>query len=271
MPLPPGTILQLMYLEQRLQNQQPGRFIEIGPGRGDITACLLSRGWEGTSVDLEPTTVAALELRFAQEVADGRFQALCGNFLEQNDLHADLVVSCMVMEHFDDDGVDRFWRKAAEILPEDGLMVTFVPASQAHWGIEDEIAGHYRRYDRTQVLKLAERNEYHVIHTASLTWPLSNWLLPLSNFLVRREEARNLDLSMDQRTRLSGKREVTLKTRFPDIFGLILNRVTMYPFYLLQLLGLAKDNALVLYFEARPAATIGRRAHGPEQTTVSPV
>ena len=92
-----------------------------------------------------------------------------------------------------------------------------------------------------------------------------------SNFLVRRKEARNLDLSMDQRTRLSRKREVAMKTRFPNIFGLILNRMTMYPFYLLQLLGLANDNALVLYFEARPAASLGQQAHGPEQTIASPV
>lgn len=30
--LPPGTILQLMYIEARLKRISPGRFIEVGGG-----------------------------------------------------------------------------------------------------------------------------------------------------------------------------------------------------------------------------------------------
>ena len=45
--LPPGTILQLMYLRERLENIKPGRFIEIGPGSGEISGLLLDLGWTG--------------------------------------------------------------------------------------------------------------------------------------------------------------------------------------------------------------------------------
>ena len=48
--LPPGTILQLMYLRERLRNIKPGRFIEIGPGSGEITRLLLELGWAGASM-----------------------------------------------------------------------------------------------------------------------------------------------------------------------------------------------------------------------------
>jgi len=41
--LPPGTILQLMYLKERLVNIKPGRFVEIGPGSGEISGLLLLR------------------------------------------------------------------------------------------------------------------------------------------------------------------------------------------------------------------------------------
>jgi len=34
--LPPGTILQLMYLRERIQRLPVGRFVEIGPGGGEI-------------------------------------------------------------------------------------------------------------------------------------------------------------------------------------------------------------------------------------------
>ncbi len=45
--LPPGTILQLMYLRERLRDINPGRFIEIGPGSGEVTSVLLELGWGG--------------------------------------------------------------------------------------------------------------------------------------------------------------------------------------------------------------------------------
>lgn len=67
-------------------------------------------------------------------------------------------------------------------------------------------------------------------------------------------EARHLDLSMEERTKLSGQREVSLKTTFPDIFSLVLNRFTLYPFYLLQKWSLQSKRALMLYFEAKPDA-----------------
>jgi 16S rRNA A1518/A1519 N6-dimethyltransferase RsmA/KsgA/DIM1 with predicted DNA glycosylase/AP lyase activity len=49
--LPPGTLLQLMYVQERIRLVAPGRFIEIGPGGGEITKLLLDHGWSGYSYD----------------------------------------------------------------------------------------------------------------------------------------------------------------------------------------------------------------------------
>jgi 16S rRNA A1518/A1519 N6-dimethyltransferase RsmA/KsgA/DIM1 with predicted DNA glycosylase/AP lyase activity len=65
-----------MYLRERLAHLPPGRFIEIGPGAGNISALLLSMGWGGVAYDLEPSTVAALEQRFAPEIRAGRYRAV---------------------------------------------------------------------------------------------------------------------------------------------------------------------------------------------------
>ena len=48
--LPPGTILQLIYLRERLENIKSGRFLEIGPGSGEICGLLLELGWRGEAV-----------------------------------------------------------------------------------------------------------------------------------------------------------------------------------------------------------------------------
>lgn len=257
--LPPGTLLQLMYLEERLRQLPPGRFVEVGPGSGEITRVLLERGWQGRSYDLEGRTITALRERFGEQIAERRFDALNEDFLAAQPGPADqvdLVISCMVMEHMDDDAESRFMRVAGRVLKPSGLMIGLVPGSPAHWGIEDDIAGHCRRYTQASVRTLALANRWSLMHIAGLTFPLSNALLPVSNFLVRRSESAKLGMSALERTKESGRRTVKFKTHFPSMLGLVLNRVTMTPVHLVQKLFSRSEKALVIYFEAKPSAEI---------------
>lgn len=254
--LPPGTLLQLMYLGERIKTMRPGRFIEIGPGAGHITALLLEFGWTGVAYDLEPSTVNAVTARFREEIETGRLRAENANWLSINSAEpADLVISCMVLEHFDDDGERAFVDAAKRNLTPAGVMITIVPGSPRHWGIEDEIAGHFRRYTDASARTLFGSAGWRVRHTAGLTFPISNLLFPLSNFLVSRAEARKLSLSMVERTKQSGIRNVPMKTTFPSIFGLLLNKVSMYPLHLIQKACRHSDRAMVLYIEATPVAS----------------
>ena len=128
-------------------------------------------------------------------------------------------------------------------------MIGMVPASPDHWGIEDDIAGHLRRYTRASVAALAASKGWSLRHIAGLTFPTSNLLLPLSNFLVNRSERSKLSLSALERTKQSGKRNVKFKTHFPPILGLFLNEFTMLPLHLIQKAFGKSERALVLYFE----------------------
>jgi SAM-dependent methyltransferase len=250
--LPPGTLLQLMYLRERLQRRAPGRFIEIGPGSGEITRLLLELGWQGTSFELDADTVAVLRARFAEEIGARRLTIVNDDFMaDAARTSADLVISCMVMEHLDDALQAAFLARAAASLVPDGIMIGLVPGSPRHWGIEDDIAGHIRRYSRHSVQELVALHEWRLMHLAGLTFPVSNLLLPLSNYLVQRGEAGKLALSALERTKLSGRRNVRFKTEFPSPLALLLNEVTMYPLHLLQKACASAENALVLYFEAQ--------------------
>lgn len=255
--LPPGTLLQLMYLADRLRQLPPGRFIEIGPGSGEITQLLLDRGWQGRSYDLESRTVSKLSMRFDRQIHEQRFAAINQDFLSSDSdeierQKADLVISCMVMEHLDDSAESRFMRVASQALKPSGLMIGLVPGSPAHWGIEDDIAGHCRRYTQSSVQQLASSNRWKLMHIAGLTYPLSNMLLPVSNFLVRRSESAKLAMSALERTKESGRRNVKFKTTFPVVLAMVLNRVTMLPLHQLQKVFSRSERALVIYFEAKP-------------------
>ncbi len=251
--LPPGTLLQLMYLRERLHRIPPGRFIEIGPGSGEITKLLLSTGWSGKSYDLEKKTISSLKERFAKEIGDNRFSPVNEDYLSASECEkVDLVISCMVMEHLEDSQQLAFMRKSADCLKAGGIMIGLVPASPLHWGIEDDIAGHFRRYTKSSLKKVTDTNNWKLLHLAGLTVPISNLLLPLSNFLVNRGEWSKLALSPLERTKQSGRRQVKFKTYFPPVLGLLLNEVTLYPMHLVQKLFTQSESALVLYFEAQP-------------------
>lgn len=131
-----------MYLGERLRRIPPGRFIEIGPGSGEITRLLLDCGWSGCSFDLDAQTTVALRNRFAKEIVEHRYVPINGDFLSSGpaDAKADLVISCMVMEHLEEDAQIAYLRTSAECLKNSGVMIGLVPSSPAHWGIEDDIA-----------------------------------------------------------------------------------------------------------------------------------
>lgn len=253
--LPPGTLLQLMYLRDRLRHVNPGRFVEIGPGSGEITRLLLEQGWVGQSYDLEAVTIERIQKRFAAEIKEGKFRADKADYLSQllQPNSADLVISCMVMEHLDNASECSFLHQSAKVLKSDGLMIGLVPASPADWGIEDDIAGHYRRYTRDEIRSLMNSTGWTMDHLAGLTFPVSNFLLPVSNFLVNRSEKSKLDLTSIERTKQSGRRNVKFKTHFPSLLGIILNRRVLWPLHVLQQLFDDSERALVIYFESRPA------------------
>lgn len=257
--LPPGTILQLEYLRDRLKRLSPGYFIEIGPGGGEITNLLLAFGWRGCSYDLEPRTVEKLQDRFSSAILEGRYQPINADYLAlpESGQRADLIISCMVMEHLNGQLEMRFMQRSRQLLSKRGLLVGLVPGRPEAWGIEDDIAGHHRRYTVEALYTLAGKTGWTIRHISGLTFPVSNLLLPISNFLVRRAEAGKLELSDLEKTKASGIRTVWFKTRFPPILALFLNRHTMLPLHWLQKFFGRSRRALVIYFEAVPS-TVGR-------------
>ena len=252
--LPPGTLLQLMFLQERLNMLSPGRFIEIGPGSGEITNLLLENGWRGTSFDLETATIDTLKIRFKAQIERGDFSVRNDDFItaEPGETKVDLVISCMVMEHLDSEDELKYMQQAAKCLAAGGKMIGLVPASPNHWGIEDDIAGHFRRYTRQAILDLMQRANWQHQYTAGLTFPVSNILLPVSNYLVQRAENSKLELSKLERTKLSGKRNVKFKTHFPSLLGVLLNKVTLLPLHWIQKAFNHSKSTLVLYFEVSP-------------------
>jgi cyclopropane fatty-acyl-phospholipid synthase-like methyltransferase len=183
--LAPGNILQLMHLKRRLQGFSGKRFVEVGAGNGHISNYLLELGMRGRGLDLNESACHNNRTLNQGYIDEERYTVEHTDFMDAR-FEADVIISSMVIEHLDQAGVDRYFEKCRDSLQPGGLVITFVPGDPGHWGIEDEIAGHQKRYTFRCFDDIARRHQLELRHQAGLTYPLSNWLFPLSNYLVRR-------------------------------------------------------------------------------------
>ena len=150
------------------------------------------------------------------------------------------------------DDLKKFLNKSCSLLKNQGRIIILVPACMKYWGIEDETAGHYRRFEFQDFVNISKDYNLKIIDLVGLTYPLSNVFIKLSNYLIKKSESWKKDLSKDEQTALSssgGAKRVMYKTNFPYWFKYIINDVTMYPFYMLQRIFKNNKNSLVIYCE----------------------
>lgn len=248
----PGSILQKMYLKERLNSFifQDRSFIEIGTGGGALSNLLLESGYTGIGFDLNTDACFKNKILNDNYIRNGKYKVLNENFLCQNlNEKVDLIISSMVTEHFEERQLDKYFEKCKELIHPTGRIITLVPAGMRFWGIEDEIAGHIRRYEFEDIISIADKLSFKIDHCVGLTFPISNILFPISNFVVKRNERKKLSLDLKERTILSGDRNVFLKTRFPKGLRLLLNENVLYPFHIFQKMFKNSRKSMVIYFE----------------------
>jgi len=249
--LPPGTILQLMYLRERIKSFSPNkRFLDIGSGNGMLTSLLLSCGMTGVAIDLNQSACENNRIKNKKAIIDSKLNVIHQDLLQfPDDEKFDVICASMVIEHLPENILTTFIEKCKSLLKPQGKIIFLVPGSMKYWGIEDEIAGHVLRYESKDIQSLANRFNLQLVHEVGLTYPISNWLFWLSNRIIKKNESEKLNLSELERTIYTGNRNVSYKTTFPRAFNIILNSVSLFPLYLLQKVFLKSPNCMIKYME----------------------
>lgn len=255
---PPGTILQHMFFLNRMLRilRSPGggggslRFLEVGPGSGDLTALLMHLGCQGVLYEIDVESCDRLNYRFRGAIERGQLEIRNDDFLNAKPECVDLVLSSMVLEHLDTDGESAFLTNAAvALIGGRGHFMALVPACSSLWGIEDEVAGHYRRYEREDLYALSKRLDLQKTYVTGLTYPLSNFFLKTGNRKIEQSEGGLLRKPATERTKASGRRNVPGKTHFPAWVSIFLIPFALIPLYALQRLFGKNPKSPVLYIE----------------------
>lgn len=72
----------------------------------------------------------------------------------------DIIVMLDVLEHIKDDR--GFLEKIKKNLKDESLFCVTVPANKYLWSYHDDVHGHYRRYNKMQLMKLFEKEGYKI-------------------------------------------------------------------------------------------------------------
>lgn len=249
--LAPGTILQFIFVRNRLKKlfDKKSKFIEVGSGNGHLSNLLLRNGYNGFGVDLNESACENNKELNREFIQANQYSVYNGDFNNQANENFDFLISSMVIEHIPDEALKTFLSNAKRIIKPKGKLIFLVPSNMDAWGIEDDIAGHVKRYTFSDIDKLAMENGLIVDFKCGLNYPVSNWLLKLSNRIVNKNESHLKSKSELEKTVYTGNRNVKYKTVFPSYLNIILNEIVLLPFHALQSLNLNNQKSLVMYFE----------------------
>lgn len=232
-PLTPHAWLRYD-LVKRTMPTGVGSVLEIGCGGGAFGARLAQRY---AYLGIEPDEASyAVAKRRIDAAGAGKVHNIASGAL--GDETFDLVCAFEVLEHIEDDtGAVKDW---ASRVRAGGWLMLSVPADQDQYGPWDELVGHYRRYNPSELTRLLTNCGLTSVAVHRYNYPLGLLLGAVRNELGRRRLA-GASHSVHERTAASG-RTVQLSGGNPT--GLV-SRWGTAPFCLLQRLFPDKGSGLV--------------------------
>jgi SAM-dependent methyltransferase len=224
----PRYLMRLSLIEQllmRLPKNIPS-FLEIGPGMGDLSLHLGRRfpKANGILLDFSGDCIDLLSRRTAD---NPRLRLITGDFMTMalEGCH-DLIIACEVFEHIADDR--KAFQIVSDLLCPDGYFIFSAPAFMRKWQHVDEYAGHYRRYERAELIEKFSASGFRIDAMWCYGFPITQILYPLRQ-LYYGVSRQGQGLSKEDATKRSGiERPLVGKTRARLLAHLL------RPFYFLQ-------------------------------------
>lgn len=187
------------------------RILDVGCGNGTLLKLLRARFKDAELHGVEPSAEAC---RLApSDIASAIVCTGIVEFARTEQLNSfDLVVCSEVLEHVDDPAI--VLDVAAELLKPEGLAVFTVPAGMKYWSIQDQAAGHLRRFEIEEFRRLLVDCGLQIKDLYTWGGPISS----LYNRLVSSVGPRSAASAAQAQSVRALARIATLAMRFDDLF-----------------------------------------------------
>lgn len=148
--VPTPTFLYRNYLYHKIAESLPKQsfFLDIGAGNGFFLKSLTKLGFYGESIDISKNAVyfAQQELKDNKNVIVKQADIFKYHPLKKYD-----VIFCLEMlEHVKNDSLAI--KNMFRLLKPGGKLIISSPAHMSKWSEIDTIKGHYRRYERQEII-----------------------------------------------------------------------------------------------------------------------
>jgi len=138
-----------------------GNVLDIGCGCGHITLEALRKGHKVTAMDISPDFLELAKSMCLKKGYEADFHLMDVKDIKRFSRDSfDNIICLDVLEHIDKD--EEVLRSINHVLKDDGRLLLLVPAIKSMYGINDQDLGHFRRYDKKDLVKKLEKNGFSI-------------------------------------------------------------------------------------------------------------
>jgi SAM-dependent methyltransferase len=240
----PRYLLRCWVVKRFVRAIEPNSFIEIGAASGHIAKWMSDRGMTGTAVEISPDALELMRERLKDSPNIKIFDRDSKHLTQQ----ADMLLSMEVLEHIEDD--DAALKNWFDLISPGGSLILSVPAHQNKFSAEDEMVGHFRRYEKAELVDQLHRIGFTDARVYSYGFPLSGLLKWGRTYFAKRK------LTSDRRSRQERTEASGVERKRWTGFRLFLNDYCFLPFHLVQMMFLRFDCSDGFIAVAKKPATI---------------
>lgn len=169
----PRYVLRRDRIMAALAGHAPGRVLEVGCGAGALLRELADLGHKCIGLEAAP---AAASVARTMTNGTGATQIVSEPAPDWKESF-DTLLAFEVLEHIEQD--EQALREWLTWLKPGGLVMLSMPAHMRSWSRRDEWAGHVRRYERADIMRLTARSNLRLEGLECYGYPLAtftNWL-----------------------------------------------------------------------------------------------
>lgn len=171
----------------------------MGVGTGYFIKKLEKLGFKGEAIDISKEAI-----RITKNIVDNKKTNVhFGDILKYKSAKKfDLVFSFEVLEHIKDDQLAI--NNVYKLLADSGTFIFSVPAHMSKWGEMDTMGGHFRRYERQELIQKLKVAGFKI----KTIWTFGFPFLNIIQFISRTGyfTKNNLNVSKTNKTKKSGIR-----------------------------------------------------------------
>jgi SAM-dependent methyltransferase len=189
-------------------------FLDVGCGAGELACSLAEAGMKGVAVDFSEDAIeVANGIRKQRGLTTKQLSFKLGGLENVKGQKFDLVSCYEVLEHIkDDEGLLK------ELVGHSNKYVLIsVPAKQKLFDASDEAVGHFRRYEKQNLIKMLEGQNLKIVEFVNYGYPFTDAVRVGRKAFFKMKLRKDGGASMKNRSKESGINPIKIPAKLTKV------------------------------------------------------